>query len=341
MAIPRSKYQSDEQIAAFYRRIADRVAALPGVISAGMVNRLPLAGNDLDMAFELEGVTGNPVSLQSRSVTPDYFRTMSIQVHEGRVFNERDSARAPLVSVVDERVARTLWPGQSAVGKRYRVSLPGQQPTWGEIVGVVGNIHHRGLDTEDDRQVYFSYQQFTDGRIALVVRSRGDVGAIAPAVLQAIRSLDPEQPVYDVRTMDDVLARSAAPRSLNMAIIGVFAVSSLLLAAVGLYGVIAYGVTQRSREFGVRMALGAVPSDISRLVLRKASVLVASGAASGLGGAIALAQGMKSLLYEVPPLDPLSFAAAAALLLGVALAASYFPGRRAALTDPTHALQAE
>jgi putative ABC transport system permease protein len=341
MAIPRSKYRSDEEIAAFYRRIADRVAALPGVISAGMVNRLPLAGNDLAMAFEFEGVTGEPVSLQSRSVTPDYFRTMSTPVREGRVFTERDSAKAPLVSVIDDRAARTLWPGQSAVGKRYRVSLPGQQPTLGEIVGVVANIRHRGLDSEEDRQIYFSYQQFTDGRIALVVRSRADVRGITPAVLQAIRSLDPEQPVYDVRTMDDVLARSAAQRWLNMAIIGVFAVSSLLLASVGLYGAIAYGVTQRLREFGVRMALGALPSDVSRLVLRKGSVLAASGAALGLGGAIPLARAMESLLYGVPPLDPVNFAVAAALLFGVALLASYFPARRAALTDPTHALRAE
>ena len=341
MAIPRSKYPTDEQIAAFYRRIVDRVAVLPGVISAGMVNRLPLGGNDQRLAFEFEGVAGDPVSLQSRSVTPDYFRTMSIAVREGRVFTERDTAKAPVVSVVDERVARTLWPGQSAVGKRYRVSLPGQPPTWGEIVGIVANIRHRGLDSEDDMAIYFSYQQFTDGRIALVVRSRADVRAITPAVLQAIRSLDPDQPVYDVRTMEDVLARSVAQRWLNMAIIGVFAMSSLLLASVGLYGVIAYGVTQRFREFGVRMALGAAPSEVSRLVLRKASVLAASGAALGLGAAIALARAMESLLYGVPPLDPVSFAAAAALLFGVALAAGYLPARRAALTDPTDALRAE
>jgi putative ABC transport system permease protein len=245
------------------------------------------------------------------------------------------------VSIVDERVARTVWPGQSAVGKRFRAALPGQQPAWGEIVGVVGNIHHRGLDTDDDRQIYFAYQQFTDGRIALVVRTRADVRAMAPAVLQAIRSLDPEQPVHDVRTMDDVLARSAAPRSLTTAVIGVFAMSSLLLAGVGLYGAIAYGVTQRIREFGVRLALGAAPSDVFRLVLRKGSVLAASGAALGLGGSIAFARALESLLYGVPALDLATFVAAAAVLGGVTLAASYFPARRAALTDPTHALRAE
>jgi putative ABC transport system permease protein len=340
MAIPRSKYPTDGQIAAFYQRIVERVATVPGVMSAGMVNRLPLTGNNLAMAIEFEGARG-PVTLQSRSATPEYFRTMSIPLREGRVFTERDSANAPLVSVIDERLARTLWPGQSAIGRTYRVSLPGQQPASGQIVGVIGNIRHQGLDSEADRQIYFSYQQFTDGRIALVVRSRTNARAIAPAVLQAIRALDPEQPVYDVRTMDDVLARSTAQRWLNMAMIVVFGVSSLLLAGVGLYGVIAYGVTQRIREFGVRMALGAAPSEVSRIVLCQASVLAATGAAFGLAGAFALARGLESLLYGVSPRDPLSFAAAAVLLFGAALLASYVPARRAALSDPAHALRAD
>jgi putative ABC transport system permease protein len=339
MAIPRSKYRTDEQIAAFYRRIVDQVAAIPGVVSSAMVNRVPLSGNNQVMAFEFEGVKGEPISAQSRSVTEDYFRTLSIPVREGRVITQSDSAKAPLVSVIDERLARTLWPGQSAVGKRYRVSLPGQRPTSGEIVGVVGHVRHGGLDSDQDRQVYFSYQQFTDGRMALVVRSLSDVHAITPAVLQAIRTLDPEQPVYDVRTMDDVLARSAAQRWMNMAIITMFAASSLLLAGVGLYGVIAYGVTQRGREFGVRLALGAKPSQVSRLVLRKGSLLAASGAAFGVVGAIALLRGIESLLYGVPPLDPVNFAAAAGLLFAVALAASYLPARRAALSDPAQALR--
>jgi putative ABC transport system permease protein len=341
MAIPRTKYRTDEQIAALYTRIVDRVAAIPGVISAGMVNRLPLGGNNYTLSIEFEGATGAPASLQSRSVTPDYFQTMSIPVREGRVFTERDRANAPFVGLIDDRVAQSIWPGQSAVGRRFRVALPGQQPAWGEIVGVVANIHHSGLDSADERQIYFSYHQFTDGRIALVVHSRSDLRRMTPAVLQAIRSIDPDQPVYDMRTMDDVLARSAAQRWLNMAIIGVFAVSALLLAGVGIYGVIAHDVTQRTREFGVRTALGARPSELSRLVLRKGSRLAAAGAVAGLAGAIALLWTMGSLLYGVPPLDPVSFAVAATLLLAVALAASYFPARRAALSDPVHLLRSE
>ena len=341
MAIPRTEYQSDEQIAAFYRRIVDQVAALPDVVATAMVNRLPLTANNMVMSVEFEGTPGSPVAVQSRSITPDYFRTMSIPIREGRVFAESDSAKAPLVGVIDERLARTLWPGQSPVGKRFRVTLPGLQPASGEIVGVVGNIRHQGLDSDDDRQFYFNYQQFTDGRIALVVRARSNARAIAPAVMQAIRTLDPEQPVYDVSTMDDVLARSTSERRLNMAIIAGFALSALLLAGVGLYGVIAYGVTQRLREFGVRMALGARPSDVSRMVLRKGSMLAVLGAVLGFGGAIALLRAMRSLLYGVSAFDPLTLVVAAGLLLSVALAASYFPARRAARVDPAYALRSE
>jgi predicted permease len=341
MAIPRTKYDSDERIAGLYRQIVDRVSAVPGVVSAGMVNRLPLAGNNLVLPFELESAPGQSVTLQVRSVTPDYFRTMSIPLLQGRALDERDSATAPLAGVVDERAARTLWPGENAIGQRFRVTVPGRQPAWGEIVGVVPRIHDQGLDKDDNGQMYLGYHQFTDGRIALVVRTHADAGALTTAVVQALRSVDPDQPVYDVRTMDEVLARSAAERWLNMAILVAFAGASLLLAGAGLYGVIASSVTDRRREFGVRLALGATRSDVSRLVLRTGAALAGTGAALGLGGAVALVRGMESLLYGVPGFDPVSFAAAGALLFAVALTASYLPARRAALTDPARTLRAE
>ena len=341
MAIPRTKYQSDEQIAAFYRRLVDRVLAIPGVLSAGMVNRLPMTGNDLLMSFEFEDHDGRQVPLQLRSVTPGYFQSMSIPVRGGRVFTEEDRASAPLVSIIDERAARSLWPGQSAIGKRYRVSLPGQQPSWGQIVGVVGSVRHGGLDSDSDRQMYFGYHQFTDGRIALVVRSHGDVTAMRPEVVQAIHALDPEQPVYDVSPMTDVVSRSAAQRWLNMSILTVFALSSLLLASAGTYGVISHGVTQRRREFGIRIALGAARFEVLRLVLRRGSLLASYGAALGLGGAIAFALAMQSMFYGVRPLDPAGFAVGMGLLFAVALVASYIPARRAARTDPVHTLRAD
>jgi predicted permease len=341
MAIPRVKYTSDERIAVLYRQIVDRVSAVPGVISAGLVNRLPLAGNNFVLPFELEGAPGKSVNLQVRSVTPGYFRTMDIPLLQGRTLADSDGAKAPLVGVVDERAAHTMWPGGNAIGKRFRVTVPGGHPAWGEIVGVVPPIHEQGLDKDDERQMYLSYHQFTDGRIALVVRTHADAGSMTAAVVQAIRSVDPDQPVYDVRTMEDVLARSAAERWLNMAIIVAFAGASLLLAGAGLYGVIASGVTDRRREFGVRLGLGAAPSHVSRLVLRQGAVLAGTGAALGLGGAVALVRGMESLLYGVPRFDPVSFGAAGLLLIGVALTASYLPARRAALIDPARTLKAD
>jgi putative ABC transport system permease protein len=339
MAIPRTKYPTDQAIAALYRRIVDRVRELPGVVSAAMVNRVPLAGNDFVMALTFEGVEGGPRTVESRSATPDYFKTIGIPVREGRIFAERDNATAPLVAIIDERLAASLWRNEKAIGKRFHVTLPGQSPASGEIVGVVGNIRHQRLDTDDDRQVYFSYHQFTDGRIALIVRSQSDVRALLPAVVQTIHNVDPEQPVYDVGTMDDVLARSTAERWLNAAVIGTFATCALLLAGIGLYGVIAYGVTQRVREFGVRIALGAAPSRISRLVLGEGLVLAGTGALIGLGAALALSSAMRSFLYRVTALDPLSVASATAVLLIVAIAASYLPARRAALSTPAETLR--
>ncbi len=339
MAIPRSKYRTDQEIAAFYTRIIDRVRDLPGVVSAAMVNRVPLAGNDQVMALRFEGVEGGPRTVQSRSATPDYFTTLGIPLRQGRVFTERDSADAPLVGIIDERLAASLWRNETAIGKRFQVALPGQSLTSGEIVGVVGNIRHQRLDTDDDRQVYFNYHQFTDGRIALVVRTQSDVRAILPAVVQTIHNLDPEQPVHNVGAMDDVFKRSAAERWLNTAIIATFAICALLLAGVGLYGVIAYGVTQRVHEFGLRIALGATPSRISGLVLLEGLVLAGTGAAIGLGAAVALSGAMRNFLYRVTALDPLSVASATAVLFVVTIVASYLPARRAARSAPAETLR--
>ena len=344
MAIPRTRYQSDAQIAAFYTRIVNEVEAMPGIVSAALVNRLPLSGNNLLVSIQPDPSARESVQLQARSVTPGYFETMGIALSEGRDLREADRADAPLVTLIDERAAGSHFPGGSAVGKRFQVTVPGErQARTAEIVGVVANVRHAGLDTDTDRQIYFSYHQFTDGRIVLVARSRAGMSAgnAAAGVIAAVRALDPEQPVYDVRTMEDVIGRSTAQRWLNMSIVTAFALSSLLLASVGLYGVIAYGVAERRKEFGVRLALGATSADISRLVLRQGAMLAVVGAIIGLGGAVALALAMRSLLFGVTPFDPVTFGAAGALLFGVSIVASYLPARRAALTDPARALRAE
>jgi putative ABC transport system permease protein len=344
MAIPRTKYKSDAEIAALYGRLVDQVQAVPGIVSAAMVNRLPLSGNNMGTSVQFDPSSKAAVSLQARSVTPGYFQTMGIALREGRVVAESDRANAPLVVVIDERVARAQFPGEGALGKRLQLTVPGERkPASAEIVGVVANIRHDGLETDTDRQIYFSYQQFTDGRIVLVAKSRAgmDARAATAAVIDAVRAVDPEQPVYDVRTMEDVVARSTGARWLNLAVVAAFAASSLLLASVGLYGVVAYGVAERVREFGVRLALGARPSDVSRMVLRQGAMLAMIGAALGVGGAIGLALAMRSLLFSIQPLDPIVFGVAGVLLVGVSLVASYVPARRASLIDPARALRSE
>jgi predicted permease len=342
MAIPRSKYTSDGAIAILYKRILDEITALPGVRSAAMVNRLPLTGNEQAMSIAFDEARTNSVDVQSRSVTPGYFATLGIPLRQGRWFTERDTATSPLVVVIDEALARTLWPGQNPIGKRHSLTVPGQQqPASAEVVGVVASIRHRSLDSSNDRQIYFSYQQFTDGRIALTVRSNGDPGNVTQTVIQAIRRIDPEQPVYDVSALTDVVERSTAGRWLFTAITVAFAVSALLLAGVGLYAVIAQSVAHRLREFGVRFALGATRSDVMRIVIRRGSVLVALGAALGFGGAVASNMAMRTALYGIQPLDPMSFVIATMVLFGVGIMASVLPANRAARTDPATVLRSE
>lgn len=351
LAIARSKYRTDEQVASFCTLLMQRVATVPGVASVGMVNRLPLSGTiqTLLLMFD-DWNTAQPVlDVDSRTVAPDYFGTIGIPLIEGRVFTDHDTdtlplpgfpnASFPVVGMIDERIARTLWPGRSALGKRFR--LPFADAPWVEIIGVVGHIRHDGLDVDPRPQVYFNYLQRAQDRMALVVKSREDVRALAVPIVEAIRSLDPEQPVYDVRTMDEVLNRTTTQRWLNATLVTAFALLALLLASVGLYGVVIYGVTRQTREFGVRLALGAQRSDITRLVLGRGVKLAAGGAVIGLAATLATTKTIESLLYGVQPLDPVSFLTALALLVAVALLASYMPARRAASTNPAVALRFE
>jgi predicted permease len=341
LAIPRSKYRRDADVAAFSGRLVERVAAVSGVDSTGMVNRLPLAGvaqvNPLE--FESAEPLKPTVSSDTRTVTPAYFQTMGIALIEGRIFTSHDSETSAPVAIVDERITRALWPGQSALGRRLRFPFPGLP--WTEIVGVVGHVRHDGLDIDPRPQVYFNYLQRAQDRMVLVVRSARDVRALAPAIMQAIREVDPEQPVYDVRTMDDVVERSTAQRWLNTMLVTAFASIALLLATVGVYGLIAYGVTRQMREFAIRLALGATRADLTRLVLRRGATLAGSGVALGLILALLLTRGMRTLLFGVTSGDPISFGSAAATLVAVSLLASYLPARRAASVDAAITLRGD
>jgi putative ABC transport system permease protein len=346
LAIPRTKYRTDRDIAALMRRILDRVEALPGVVAAGMVNRLPLAGGAQTAGIEFEGVDAGVVPAQGlqsdlRPISPDYFRAMGIPLVGGRPFNEMDDDDAPPVGIIDERAAKLVFRGENPIGRRFRPVIPGSSMTWRTIVGVVGHLRHERIDEDGRPQIYWSYQQNTQDRQALVVRTAGDPAALAQSIAAAIRSVDPEQPIYDARTLDDVVERSLAQRWLQTTLLTAFASIALLLASIGVYGVIAYAVGQRRREFGIRLALGAHRSEIVGLVMRRGALLFAAGAAIGLGAAAASARVLGGLLYNVRGIDPISFGVATAVLLAVAMIACGLPARRAAAVDPSVTLRTE
>jgi predicted permease len=335
--VSRTKHPQDTQVADYYARLVEAVGAVPGVTHAGLVNRIPLSGGQTH-SIQLEKATGmEEVHVDSRTVTPDYFATMGIALKAGRAFTERDDATAPVVGVIDERLAQATWPGESAVGKRFRG--PGDQS--GTVVGVVAHVRTTGVDVDPLLQVYWSYQQWTQDRMVLAVRSGLEPDALIPAVIAAIRSVDADQAVYQVLTMPELVDRSLAQRRLTTTLVLGFSVIALCLAAAGIYGVIAYGVAQRMREFGIRIALGADPGDVTRLVVWQGASMALAGAAVGLVLAAGAAGLMRGLVYGVVPRDVASMLGATALLVLCAALASYIPARRAARADPGQALRAE
>jgi predicted permease len=341
LAIPRSKYPKDRDVAAYGERLMERLRTLPDVVSVAMVNRLPLAGGAQTGQIAFEGIDSNAVGVKNvdyRSVTPDYFRTLEIPLVSGRTFTDADDADA-LVAIIDDRLAKTVFPDANPLG--HRVRIPFADQPWLRIVGVVGHIRHDRLEEDVRPQIYFTFKWRTQDRMALVIRTRSEPSAIAPSLVAAIRAVDPEQPVYDARTLAAVVDRSLAQRWLQTTLLGAFAAIALLLASIGVYGVIAYGVGQRSREFGIRLALGARRSEIVRVVMRRGVALFAAGAAIGLVAAAASARVLASLLFNVSALDLVSFGTGTLILFAVALAACGLPARRAAGVDPSVALRIE
>lgn len=342
LAVPRAKYGPDTAVANFLARLLDRVQSVPGVRAAGMVNRLPLGGGTQNGPIDFEGNTpplnriGN---CDWRTATPDYFRAMGIPLVAGRLFTEADRADSKSVGLIDDRTARQFFPNRSPIGHRFRI--PGPNMPWVEIVGVVGHIRHDGADAEPRSQVYWSYHQRTQDRMALAVRTEGDPAKWALSVIAAIRSIDPDQPVYGVAPMEEVAGRSLAQKRLETILIGTFAGLALLLAAIGVYGVTAYAVERRVREFGIRMALGANPGQLVGLVMRRVAVICTVGAAAGLAASAALGGAIRAVLFRVSPTDWFSYVTAAVVLFTVALLAAWIPSRRSAAIDPLLSLRAE
>ena len=341
-----TRYRTVAEQTRFRTAALDALGALPGA-RAAMVSELPLSGESLDHDFLVEGwppvAPGDEPSVETRSVLGDYFAIMGIPLRAGRGFNATDlNAGAPLVGIANEALVRKYFPGQDPVGKRVRWARE-DEPHWITIVGVAGDVHHFGLDQPDLPAVYSPYPQTEPWKrwMTFVVRTRSDPLALATAAKQAIWTLDSQLPITKLRTMSVVAAESFAARRFDMLLLTLFAALAVTLAAIGVYGVIAYAVAQRTREIGVRVAVGARMRDVVRLVLNGGVRLALLGIGIGLAGAFAATRLMSGMLYGVAPADPATLAAVAATLLATALFACWVPARRAARVDPTEALRHE
>ncbi len=329
----------------FYDECLARVAALPGVRAAALTFSLPIGGSNWNSVFIAGDKPAPPrPDLPSSAYIPvsaNYFETMGIRLTKGRLFTKSDGADSPLVVVINETLARRIWPGEDPIGKRVKQGWPESETPWREVVGVVNDVKLNGLERETPLETYVPLTQESPRSFGLAVRTAGDPLAAATAVERAIHSLDKDLPVSQVLTMDQLLGNSLSQRRLTLVLLASFAVLALLLAAIGVYGVIAYSVRQRTNEIGIRMALGAQTGDVLKLILTQGLKLALIGVVIGLAAAFALTRWMETLLFGVRPADPLTFVVIAAVLTLVALLACYIPARRAAKVDPMVALRCE
>jgi predicted permease len=345
MALPEERYATPAQTRAFYRSLLERVGKLPGVVAAGAINGLPLTGTGWSgtVTVDTQAVAAADTTPEAdqRPVTPGYFAALRVPLLRGRPIEESDNETGTPVCVIDETMAKTYWPREDPIGRRIHRGGRTAKLPWMTVVGVVRHVRYRTLESPSRVEVYWPYAQtpFALGTMSLAIRSAADPESLVGAVRRAVQSLDPDQAVYSIRTLAELEAESMARRRLSMALLAIFAGAALLLAAVGIYGVMSYAVAQRAHEIGIRMALGSRGGQVVALVLRRSGGLTLAGIGTGLVGSLLLTRFIASLLFGVSSYDPLTFTAVAALLMLVALAASYIPARRAAAVDPVKALR--
>ena len=346
--LPREKYKEPQQRDNFYQQVLQRVEHLPGVVAAGYSTSVPLAWKGGTSGFYPEGlkapIPGMAYDANHRQVSTNYLKAMNIPLRQGRYFESRDNAQSLPVAIINETMARQYWPGENVLGRRFKLGDPDEDTPWIEIVGIVGDVRQMGIDEPVKAEMYLSYQQIDNIWYIprdLAIRTTGETSNLVGAVRQIIREVDPDQPVSNVATMAEVLGTEAAQRRMGMIMLAGFAALALLLASLGIYGILAYFVTQHTNEIGVRQALGATPRNILFLVLRKGMALTLLGVAIGLGASFALTRLMSSLLFGVKAADPLTFVTVPLLLALVALVACLVPALRATRIDPLVALRYE
>jgi putative ABC transport system permease protein len=361
--LPQRKYQNDQQEINFYDQLVQKIRSLPGVQGVGLSSGLPLGNNGWQTSFKVEGQPDPPPGqmplMEACLAGADYFKTMGIPLLRGRYFTQQDdqshlteerlrglnenqrSIAGVNVIIIDEEFARRYWPNEEAVGKRIRLGNDPRSPVM-TVVGVVGRVKMDGLNRDSTRvQGYFHHRQLSFTGMTVVVRSSVEPNQMVAAAREQVRAIDSEQPIYSVRTLEEIRSDSIAPERLNLTLLGVFAALALVLALVGIYGVMSYAVSQRTHEIGIRMALGAQARDVMKLVVRQGMILALVGVAKGLVAAFALTRLMERLLFGVKAADPLTFAVIPLLLVAVALMACYIPARRATKVDPMVALRVE
>jgi predicted permease len=345
--LPESTYPTTTAIQAFHTRTLAKLSTLPGVLSAGAVNWLPLGDALIKGSFHLEGGRRPPrgYNVDKPAVSPDYSRVMGIRLLSGRGFSDRDNSDAPSVALISEFVARTLWPNENPLGKRITLEDNPKPQDWLTVVGVVDDVNQKSLTEKPHPAIYQPYQQvrrpFFLSHMTFAVRTAANMQGVATAMRSVLQEVDRDQPVQSIAAMTDLLDATTAEPWFQARLISVFSILALLLSAIGIYGVLAYAVTERTREIGIRMALGAEKSDITRMVLKRSLLLAAAGVALGIAGALAVTRVLTKFLFDVKPTDPATFAMVAAALVAVALLAGLLPARRATRVDPLVALRWE
>jgi putative ABC transport system permease protein len=342
IGLTQGRYPDPPKRIAFFQQLIHRIEALPGAQAVGTISELPMSGQQEDTRFSIEGKPDDPANqtyANARVASPDYFRALSIPLLKGRFFTEQDSFDAPHAIIISDSFAETFFANEDPIGQRLSIDVG--EPWKGEIVGVVGNIRHNGLAVEPWREMYVNQYQTPVSEMNLVVRADKNPAQMTSAIRSEVQALDKDVPLYNVRTMDNLVSESVAKPRFGALLLAVFGAAAMTLAAVGIYGVMSYYVTQRTHEIGIRMALGASSTDVMKMIAGQGMALALAGVGLGLAGSLLMTRVIASLLYQISPNDPATFAAISVTLIFVAMLASYVPARRATRVDPLVALRHE